>query len=258
VGNAPAGLAGYDSHLLAQLAASEYVVQATVTQASGSTVIGPVDPGHTVIAHVDGIVFQDDQIQQLGDPWGSSITIDVKGAGLSVGEHVFLVSDLAEFNGGQLEVVELARIDTAAHPDAATVIPRIRALFASNPLYARVATSATIVSGTTGHPSPFNTQCGSEHCPDWQVSNVTVTDVLCGPDGATAQAGFASSNDIAWTNAPKLAAGQNDVLLLHSYLDPFSTWAPNPSEIVIDPLDVHPSTDLPMIEDLLANPPALP
>jgi hypothetical protein len=87
---------------------------------------------------------------------------------------------------------------------------------------------------------------------------VTVDLSLCGPEGATAKAGFASSEDIAWSRSPKLTQGQDAVLLLHPPVDPFATRAPEPTEVVIDPLDVHTMTDLTTVADLLADPPPLP
>jgi hypothetical protein len=252
-----AGLGAYDAQLLAQLQASAYVVQATVTQLRASTVVDPFDPDHTVIAHVDAVVFQNDEIQQLGDTWHDTITLDVRGADLVVGQHVLALAAIAVFNGGELEVAELGRIDPAAFPQAATDFPRIRALFTANPLYARVATSATIVTGTVASVASFGTGCGSEHCPDWRISNVTVDEALCGPDSANVEAGFAASNDIAWFKAPKLTQGEDGVLLLHHVDDPFATWSPDPAQLVVDPLDVHPISDRAMIEDLLADPPPL-
>ena len=260
VGHAASGIGAYDSGLLARVQASPYIVEATVTRTGASTVPGDANTPHEVIAHVDQVVFAGAEIAELGGTWGDTITIDVTGPALGVGARVFLLAQVELYNAGQLAVREVGRVDTASYPHIATDIPRIETLFAQDPLYARIATSARIVHGTVTATRSFGAACGSEHCPDWQISDVAVEDLLCGSAAGDApvKAGFAGSRDLAWSEAPKLAAGQDGLLLLHDPVAPvaFSTSTPDP--LVVDPLDVHPAADEAAIAALLANPPALP
>jgi hypothetical protein len=259
LGNAPTpGLGAYDSQFVARVEDAAYIVQATVTQVHASTVPDPGDTTHTVIAHVESVVFVGAEIQQLGATWGDTITIDLTGGDLDVGASVFLLATVEEYNGGALEVAEITRVDTQMFPNVAADIPRIETLLAANPLYARIASSVQIISGvveSVGAASPGS----SEHSPAWRLSDLTVDTTLCsGGDGGAMAAGFASSSDTAWFHAPKLTAGQTAVLLLHhaEVAVPFSDETPD--LFVVDPLDVHAQSDQASIAALLATPPALP
>jgi hypothetical protein len=263
VGAAPtAGLGAYDSTLIAQLDASSFIFRATVTAVHASTLPGPSDTAKTVVAHIDAAAFTGLEIQELGGTWGTTVTVDLRTANLAVGDSAVFATRVEEYNGGALALSEVTRLDTAAYPRIEADVPRMKQLFAADPLYARIASAAQIVIGgvdRVAEPSP--SPGASEHDPQWQLASVHVDHVACGPDvdrvGSVA-AGFAGSLDIAWYQAPKLALDQHGVLLLHHPVvePPFSI--DTPELLVLDRLDVHPSSDAAAIEAILATPPPLP
>ncbi len=259
IGDAPTtGLGAYDSQLIARIEDASFIFQATVTQVHAKTIPDPIDTTHTVIAHVDSVAFSGNEIQQLGDTWGSSITIDLSGPDLAVGASVFVLASVEIYNGGALEVAEITRVDPAAFPNIATDIPKIETLLAANPLYARIASSAQVISGVVQSIGTAEAAT-SEHSPEWKLSDVTVDSTLCqGGIDTSALAGFASSDDIAWSKAPKLTVGQTAVLLLHHAEVPVAFSDGTPDQFVVDSLDVHPEADQAAIAALLASPPTLP
>jgi hypothetical protein len=254
VGDAPAnGIGAYSSQQLARLNEASLVFAGTVQELHAST-IPSADTAMTVIATIDTQVFAGPEVEQLHDTWGDRVTVKLARFDLAVGDHVLLATWLLEY-GGQLEVLELDRIDPAAFPHYAADAPRIRQLFIANPLYARVATSARIatehVDKVVDAPSSGG---GSEHSPLWRIATGPSDAVLCGPEVATVDDGFASSQDIAWSSAPKLAVGQDALLLQHHDILGFDQ---PPDLITTQALDVHPLADRPQIEGLLASPPQL-
>jgi hypothetical protein len=244
------GLGAYDSTLVAQIDAASYVFAATVTAVQGTK----------VVVHVDAVAYAGPDIAELNDTWGTTVTIDLQTGNLGVGARVFFLTQLSSYDARGLEVLELGRVDTTRFPQFAVDVPRIKQLFAANPLYARVATSCRIVTGGVGAIDTFDSACTSEHCPVWQLAAVDVAEILGGPaiSARALDVGFASSRDVAWYQAPKLAAGQQGVLLLHRPVAPVPFSTATPQLIVIDPLDVHPMSDEATITNLIENPPALP
>jgi hypothetical protein len=110
--------------------------------------------------------------------------------------------------------VPIDKLDPAANPRLGNDIPKITALLAAQPLYARVASSSAIVTATVTQIVAEVDPCDSEHCPEWTTADLAPQDALCGDDSAEATA-FPASIDIAWAHAPKLTVGQQAVLLLH-------------------------------------------
>lgn len=260
VGAAPAdGLGAYDSTLIAQIQGAELIFQGTVTAVHATTLPESIDTTKTVVARVDRAVFAGPSVAELGTTWSNTLTIDLQTADLTVGQTTLFVTQIEEFNGGQLEVSEITRVDSARYPRFVTDVPAMRQLFAADPLYARIASAAEIVvGGVNGVAAPAGSG-GSEHDPRWQVASVGPDDVLCGPAGsAPVAAGFAGSLDLAWTHAPKLAMNQQAVLLLHRAAVPVPFSQNTPELFVVDALDVHPIGDADAIAAILAAPPALP
>jgi hypothetical protein len=258
VGRAPAtGLGAYSSAQLQRLVEASYVISATVEQVHASTV-PQVDTTTTVIAHIDATIFASAGVSQYGGTWGDRVTIALKTFDVPVGASAIFVTRDEQYNGGQLEVRELDRVDPLAMPSFATDVPKIYQLFAANPLYARIATSAVIAAAHVDTILPAVPDPGaSEHSPSWRTADASA-EILCGPDlDATSIAdAYASSQDIAWYEAPKLAEGQDAVLLAH-HTDSDVFGEPAPELFTVDQLDVHALADQPAIQALLDSPPPL-
>jgi hypothetical protein len=245
------GLGHYNSTLIAQLQAASLIFHGTVTAVHAKTVPDPIDTTDTVIAHVDTTAFASPDIQELGTVWGDMLTLQLLHADLAVGDSALFATTLVEFNGGALEVGEITRAHDA---QLETDVPKLMALFAADPLYARIASSVAIIAGDVASTAPSGAMCDSEHCPAWAIAQLAGTDALCGDPAAAA--GFVTSGDIAWRDAPKLASGQQGVLLLHHAEVPVPFSTDTPDRFVIDALDVHPLADQAEIAGLLASPPS--
>ncbi|HTR53858.1 MAG TPA: hypothetical protein VMJ10_24355 [Kofleriaceae bacterium] len=248
------------SELANQLQESEYIFHGTVTQVHAKTVPDAIATTDLVIVHVDQVLFADAEFHQLGD--GSlfvdaDVTLEVTGAFPAVGDSAYFLSFMLEFNGGQLAVTELAR-ESDADTAYAAAVPAVEALFADQVVYARVASADRIIAGTVTSVAPLANPvpCGSEHCPVWMQALVAPSASLCGSDAAApVGVDFASSDDVAWTKAPKLAAGQTGVFLLH-HTDVQDLMAPPVGDVfVISPDDVQPIGAEASLQALIASPP---
>jgi hypothetical protein len=252
----------YNSTMIAQVQAASFIFTAKVTAVDATNVPDTTATPNTVVATVGTIAFAGAELQDLIVPvgTGSAITIDLLQANLAVGDQVVLLGQTENYNGGVLEVSEIARVDPTAYPTFLADVPRLEQLFASDPLYAEIASSSQIIEGTVASVAPSAEVCGSEHCPAWQLAQVEVDAALCGSTAtpATVSTGFSGSTDIAWYQAPKLVAAQDGVFLLHHAVAPFAFSDDAPDLYVVKQLDVQPDANMAMIEAILASPPPLP
>ena len=249
-------LAGYTQDFVRDVADSAYIIRVHVTALHATTVPNTTATASDVIAQVDAVAFHDAEIDSLLGNWGAgaTVTIDLATANVAVDDEVYFFTTLEEFNGGQLAVRELGRAQPAHAYD--TAIAKMRAMLDANPLYTAIATSVAVVSTDVSALGSVDTGCGSEHCPMWQPASFGAVTALCGDplDGAS----FASSEDIAWSSAPKLVVGQAGVFLVHRPEDEaaaFATLGGSPQRTLARAIDVHADADEAEIEALLASPP---
>ena len=94
----------------------------------------------------------------------------------------------------------------------------------------------------------------SEHDPAWMEAVVQVDSVMSGDVAASTPVTilFPSSIDIAWYNAPKYAAGQRGVFLLHSDQVPAAAAeVVGPTYTTLHPQDFHPDELEPQLRALV-------
>jgi len=88
----------------------------------------------------------------------------------------------------------------------------------------------------------------TEHDPRWVVATVEVDEAVKGRSSKTIEVVFASSEDVMWRNAPKLAVGQKAVMMLHK-------GAPEVEDkrahAVLDELDVQPADTAELVATLV-------
>ncbi len=250
---------GLTSSLLAnQILSSDYIFRGTVTQVHAQTVPDMLDTTNLAVVHVAVALDARHLDGYPGAPFvDRDVTLDVQGSAFPpVGEDGIFLTTIEEYNGGELEVRQIVRLDPAAVPTFADDLVAIEAAFTADPLYARLASADLVVSGTVTTVTPIDTPCGSEHCPMWATAMIDVDQVLCGTPSMPLSDAFASSNDVAWDQAPKLTVAQTGVFLIH-HADrplPFSLPDGGPAHLTIDPLDVQPSSAWPSLQALYGAP----
>jgi hypothetical protein len=234
------GACAHDPDLAREVAASDYIFHGTVLEVGATTQPdegGPLD--HLAIVRIDRDVVRGANITELPHGWGDRVTVQLTGPAVKVGEHLMLLTRLANYNGGQLELGELGRDPRAIDAD----IMKLHDQLAADPLQREIATSDLIVAGKVAAIRTLPvTGPISEHNPGWRLATIQVDASACGAAGKTVQIAFAGSDDVAWVGKAKLSIGQEGVFLAHR------SGMASPALIVVDPLDVQPRSALAGIE----------
>jgi hypothetical protein len=122
----------------------------------------------------------------------------------------------------------------------------------NNELAERVDQAQAVVSGVVTDIAPYTAgQAGamSMKDPQWYQATIQVDNVAKGSiAGKTIQVLFSSSQDIAWSRAPKLKKGDSAVWLLQTK-DPFGRSTPGLA--VVSPTDRQPTGDLPKLQAMI-------
>jgi hypothetical protein len=246
----------YHDPLVAFVAASGMVFRGTVTALHEVTpgIAGTFDLTHTLIAHVDTMVWQAGTVLELT---GQDVTVLMLSVPtMPVGyQGYFFATGLAY--GQTVALGEIAHVDPGVYPTLESDVPGIVKLLAAEKLSARMSTAASVMVGTVSAITPIPGNLGSEHDPVWADATLTADCVMEGARPATTHAVFATSTDIAWFQSPKLTVGQQGVFLLQAApLPPGDGGIPAGIPYTLtDPLDVHPLAERGQLGTLVLCPP---
>lgn len=174
-------------------------------------------------------------------------------------EGVFFIRPIAY--GKTLVGQEVGEIDPPTDDRAFTEqIAKVLQQDETDKLAARTASAETVILGKVLSIRPLReTSLPTEHDPDWAIAQVLVVRTLsgqprsseCGQDRCVDVA-FARSDDIRWFRAPKLAVGQQNVMLLRPP-DPKllrETELPPAPYALIEAADLRPATEEPRLRAL--------
>src|SRR5262249_15911963 len=104
--------------LVREVAESTLALRATITAVHATTAPrDATDTAAVAIGHGDASGFAGTDITELGDTWGSTLTIRLK-TDLPVGATAYFFARLESYNGGQLRVGEVSRRPARADLDA--------------------------------------------------------------------------------------------------------------------------------------------
>jgi hypothetical protein len=245
----------YHDPLVSFVAHSSLVFRGTVTALHATTPgIGVTDTSRTVVANVEAVLFDGGML----DLTGQAVTVELLAAPtMAVGYAGYFFTSTWTI-GQSVGVTEVAHVDEGVYPTIESDVPGIESLLADVRLHDRMATASSVLVGTVTNITPLSSgPPTSEHDPLWAAATITVDCALRGANPTVARAAFATSNDVAWYESPKLTVGQMGVFLLQPKPDPPGIWG-LPADIdyvVTDPLDVHPLGDRAKVANLVLCPP---
>jgi hypothetical protein len=230
-------------------------IRGTVTKLGAVTEgVDGSDPANEAIVRLDAVVWAKTPFLSSFVNQAITIVFAPGSAALAEGDAAFFFVRNGSF-GRTVELDETLHVRPDAYPTFTSDVPSIAAIVADEAVSARIA-SARVVTGTvtSARTLPSSTTV-SEHDPLWGEAELKVDRTLRGAVGPdTVRVRFATSDDIAWVQAPKLAPGEQGVFLLQK---DDRTGLPGPATLVVDPLDVAPLGALAHIADLVACPPSL-
>lgn len=238
---------------------ASFIFQGTVVAARAANLAAVEVDDLTAIVRVDRVLRAPTAMEGIA---GREITIQLRAPAAVGSTAVFQANGW--LYGDSLAVVEVG----ARRKPEAEVAPGIaaehvhesaaavdRAARFRTALKARADQASTVVIGRVTGVAARQAAEGvavegrrSEHDPQWAVATVEVDTAVKGRPSKTIEVMFASSEDVMWRNAPKLAVGQKAVMLLQK-------GAPEVEDkrahAVLDELDVQPADTAELVTTLL-------
>jgi hypothetical protein len=255
----------YDPTLVQWTKGAAFVFRGTVAQLNAST--EPSVPATGLyIVHVDHQLAGDDFTATLV---GGEVTVrPPAGIDVTVGTDAVFFANTSVIGMGVV-VDEVGHAAPATYPAIETDVPEIKDLLVERASYDDLVAADLIVVGRVGYVGqPIDSGPASEHEPLWTDSNVffgrTLRDVRtthASPTAYVAVIRFASSDDIAWAESPKLTPNQQAIFIAHHDAAEGSVFSARSAPGDFDGVVYHPSldvrdvTDAPYLAELLACPP---
>lgn len=237
---------------------ASFIFQGTVVAIRAATLAMVDVDDLTAIVRVDRVLRAPEQMEHLV---GREITIQLREPATAGTTAVFQANGW--LYGESMAVVETGQRRAAeAEPAAMAAAEHVGESAASVDRAARFRTalkarageaSAVVVGRVTGvserqSAAAATEERQSEHDPRWVVATVEVDEAVKGRPSRTIEVLFASSEDVMWRDAPKLAVGQKAVMLLQKGAPELEDKR---AHAVVDELDVQPADSAEFVARLL-------
>jgi hypothetical protein len=188
----------------------------------------------------------------LGDLRGRQVTVELLDRGeLRPGERVIFFT-LDWIHGGGIAAREVAHLDPQLEDEVATEVARLPERHLAERLSNAILIAVADVTQTK--LTAFDIRW--RNAPQWAEASLRIVDVLRGQPSPNTRVLFPTSGRPTWARSPRLAKGQRAIFLLHRPPD----WPPLPKPggiltseafTVLDPADVQPESQRPLVERLL-------
>jgi hypothetical protein len=236
-------------------AEASFIFEGTVV-AVGAATPSMVDVDDlTAIVRVDRVLRAPEQMERIA---GREITvrlrepIDVGAATVFEAQGWLYGDSLAVVETGRRSAPEEEAPTATAEPALESAAAADRAATFRTALKERAnEASAVVIGRVTGVRETAEAAAEerlSEHAPRWAVATVEVDEAVKGRRSGTIEVLFASSDDVMWRDAPKLAVGQKAVMLLQKGAPELEDKRAN---VVLDQFDVQPADAAELVADLL-------
>jgi hypothetical protein len=234
-----------------------FVFVGTVVRTGASTLPSIEPDDRTAVVRVDRVLRAPQQMEAIA---GREITLRLR-TRADVGATAVFEAEGWRY-GESLAVIELRRRRAPAEPPSATAAAHEtesaaaadRAERFRRELKVRADEASTVVVGrvvavrASPETASATQEFQTEHDPQWAVATVEVDSAIKGRAPRTVEVLFATSRDVMWENAPKLAVGQQAVMLLQKGVPDVPDSKAN---VVLHPLDVRPADTAGFVEELL-------
>jgi hypothetical protein len=237
--------------LSAQAQVSTVELMRTATYVFQGTITKGADPGGPAVARIDEIYWGADS---GGGAPGEKVRIFVRGAVKEGESHVWF-ADVTAWR----DLLELREIDRRPAQSRDAVVRDVRsaaAAVADERVAAHLAEADAVIEGEVVSARGTNDErrsVRSEHDPLWAPAEIAVTRVLRGDVGKRVTVLYPTSDDIAWTHAPKLTVGQKGVFVLHRTAPRALPQAAAAVFYLVTYQDFYPPAEVPRIRKLVTR-----
>ena len=209
---------------------AQFVITATVRSLDPLAVTGIPADNRTVVFTIDQVLHAP---AALASSAGLDITVRLAAESPvpAVGEQLTLFTTPIAYGKG-IAVAEVGRVAPETAEESSTIEPDSRARrsrlrrtlrtaqqLAEDQRRSHATEADVIVIGRVVRLEKAGGPVLSEHDPDWWVATVAVDHRVKGPAADTVRFVFPNSRDVRWVYAPKPAAGDSGLWLLHRATD---------------------------------------
>jgi hypothetical protein len=227
---------------------SSLIFSGTVVEMGASSVANLPPRANFAVVRIDRTLRSD---PALGSLHGKAVTVaQSAGSKLEDGERaIFLTSDWIQ--GGGIAAHELAHFDLGREQEVTSVVGRLPERHLADRLSSSILVVIAEVIATK--PTPFDFRW--RNAPQWAIASFRFLDALRGLPTENTTALFPTSNRPTWARSPRLSAGRRGIFLLHRppvwTIPMLEASLTSEAFAVIDPADVQPESQRPLIEKLL-------
>jgi hypothetical protein len=190
----------------------------------------------------------------LGDLRGRKITVALVDGGELQPDNKEIFFTLNWIHGGGIAAREVRHLDVRLEDEVAAEVARLP----ERHLADRVASALLVVVAEIRKTTPTTFDVRWRNAPQWATASFRVVEELRGKAVEDMVVLFPTSARPIWARSPRLRQGQRAIFLLHRPPD----WPPLPEceasltsavFTVLDPADVQPESQRPLIERLLGE-----
>jgi len=229
---------------------SSLIFSGTVVEMGASSVANLPPRANFAVVRIDRILRSD---PALGSLHGKAVTVaQSNGSKLEDGERaIFLTSDWIQ--GGGIAAHEVAHFGLGREQEVAEAVQRLPERHLADRLRSSILVVVAEVIETKPMPYDFRWR----NAPQWATASFRFRDAMRGLPTENTMALFATSSRPTWARSPRLYAGQRGIFLLHRppvwTIPMLEASLTSEAFAVIDPADVQPESQRPLIEKLLSQ-----
>ena len=227
---------------------SRFIFSGTVVELGASTVANLGSRDNFAAVRVDRSLQAD---PALGDLRGRAVTVELLDRNeLQPGNRAIFFT-LNWIQGGGIAAREVAHVNVQQEDDVAGEV----ALLPERHLAERLSDAVLVVLAEVAKTEPTRFEIRWRNAPQWAKASLRNVDALRGQPTQNTSVWFPTSGRAIWMRAPRLSEGQRGIFLLHRLPD----WPPLPESATLtseaftalDPADVQPESQRPLVERLL-------
>jgi hypothetical protein len=225
------------------------IFSGTVVELGASSVSNLAPRDNFAVVRVDNPLRSD---PALGDLRRRKITVELLEPGELQPDERVIFFTLNWIHGGGIAAREVTHLETQQEDEVAAEVARLPERHLAERLAGAILVVVAEVTETK--PTPFDVRW--RNAPQWATASFRIVEALRGQPIENLVVLFPTSGRPMWTPSPRLTKGQRAIFLLHRPPD----WPPLPDSgatltsavfTVLDPADVQPESQRPLIERLL-------
>jgi hypothetical protein len=227
------------------------IFSGTVVELGASSVSNLAPRDSFAVVRVDNPLRFD---PALGDLRRKKVTVELLDRNELQPNQRVIFFTLNWIQGNGIAAREVAHLETQQEDEVAAEVARIPERHLAERLADSILVAVAEVTET--QPTPFDIRW--RNAPQWAIASFRNVEVLRGQPTENMVVLFPTSGRPMWVRSPRLTKGQRGIFLLHRPTDwpPLPNLGPTLTSAVftaLDPADVQPESQRPLVEKLLSQ-----